>query len=109
MPKEIKRVPILDIKVVGKRRPLNPSKVKVLADSICTIGLKNPITVRVRKSGQIELVAGLHRLASVKSLGQEKIDCVVIKGGKLQRQLWQTAENLHRAGLTPLERAEGIA
>jgi ParB family chromosome partitioning protein len=109
MPKEIKRFRIRDIKVVGKRRPLNPNKVKVIADSMRTIGLKNPITVCVRKGDLVELVAGLHRLEAAKLIGEKRIDCIVIRGGKLQRRLWQNAENLHRAGLTQLQRAEGIA
>jgi ParB family transcriptional regulator, chromosome partitioning protein len=55
------------------------------------------------------LIAGLHRLEAAKSIGHTKIDCIVTKHGSVKRRLWTSAENLFRAGLTPLLRAEAIA
>jgi hypothetical protein len=109
MARKIKRIAIRNINVVGKRRRLNPRKREQIADSIRMMGLQTPITVRIHKDGRIFLVAGLHRLEAMKSLGETEIDCFVSKDGKWGRQLWQDGENLWRVGLTALEKAEAIA
>jgi ParB-like nuclease domain len=54
--------------------------------------------------------SGGHRLAAVKRLGLEYIECFVVENeSDDQARLWEIAENLHRAELTALERAEQIA
>jgi ParB-like chromosome segregation protein Spo0J len=106
---KITLIPIEDIKIRGKRRPINRRKLRTLADSIQAIGLQNPITVRLRKNGDVLLVAGRHRLKAAKMLGHEKVKAIVMEGGKIQRRMWTIAENLHRSGLTKLQRAECIA
>lgn len=103
----IKNFRIADIRVLGHHRPLDKDKVRALADSIKAIGLNTPPTVRKSKKGPI-LIAGRHRLEAVKSLGLSHIDCSVMRGDKIDRQLWRIAENLHRADLTKLQRAENI-
>jgi ParB family chromosome partitioning protein len=105
----IQKFDIKDIKVIGKRRAVTEDKKCRVADSMAKIGLRTPISVRKRDNGEIELVAGLHRLEAAKSLGWKEIDCIVMKGGKIQRQLWTVAENLHRSNLTTLQRAEHVA
>jgi hypothetical protein len=50
------------------------------------------------------LVAGDHRLAAVKSLGWTQIDA-----DETDAWIWQLIENLHRAELTALQRAESVA
>jgi ParB/Sulfiredoxin domain len=101
----IKNFRVADIRVLGKHRPLVKKKVRMLADSIKAIGLNTPPTVRPSKKGPI-LVTGQHRLEAAKSLGWKEIECFVMRGDKIERQLWRIAENLHRAGLTKLQRAE---
>jgi ParB family chromosome partitioning protein len=105
----IQKFGIKDIKVIGERRPVTEDKKCRIADSMAKIGLRTPISVRKRDNGEIELVAGLHRLEAAKSLGWKEIDCIVMKGGKIQRQLWTIAENLHRSDLTTLQHAEHVA
>lgn len=108
--KEIRRCRIDQIKVMtDDRRPLNPRKCNLIAESIRAIGLQSPITVRMRDDEKFALVAGFHRLEAMKLLGEKEIDCFVIKSGKLKRLLWQDGENLWRAPLTALEKAEAIA
>ena len=99
--------PIDQIKV-GERRPVNPEKVKELAESISKIGLWTPLTIR-RVGDDKNLVAGLHRLEAAKCLGWKKVPCVYIKGGTVIARLWEISENLHRAELTVLEEGELIA
>jgi ParB family chromosome partitioning protein len=103
----IKNFRIADIRVLGKHRPLVKDKIRALADSIKTIGLNTPPTVRKSKKGPI-LVTGQHRLKAAKLLGWSHIDCFVMRGDKIDRQLWRIAENLHRGDLTKLQRAEYV-
>jgi ParB family chromosome partitioning protein len=100
-----KNLRIADIRVLGQHRPLVKEKVRMLADSIKAIGLNTPPTVRPSKKGPIH-VTGQHRLEAAKSLGWKEIECFVMRGDKIERQLWRIAENLHRGGLTKLQRAE---
>ena len=72
------------------------------------IGLRTPISVRGR-DGRYLLVTGAHRLAAAKQLGWSRIDCVVIDYDDVQAELWEIAENLHRAEPTVLGRDEQIA
>jgi ParB family chromosome partitioning protein len=72
------------------------------------IGLRTPISVRSSKKG-IQLVAGRHRLEAAKKLGWKRIEAIVMRGDKLDRRIWHHAENLDRADLTALERAEAVA
>ena len=106
------------IDVVKRLRPIDNETVARLAESIRAIGLRTPITVRYfadRKSADgtthdsYVLVAGAHRLAAVKSLGWEKIDCIVVGDDAIDAELWEIAENLHRAELTVLERDTQVA
>ncbi len=102
--KEI-RIRVKDIIIPDNHRPLNKEKLPLIATSMREIGLKTPITVRNSKKGLV-LVTGRHRLEAARSLGWSRISCVVMDSDKVERQLWTIAENLHRAGLTRLQRAE---
>jgi hypothetical protein len=107
MEKRVQRIPVSKIKVIGNHRPLIRDQVKVIADSMARIGLKTPITVRRTKTG-LALITGHHRLEAAKVLGWRHIGCIVTRGDKTQRRLWALAENLHRADLTAVQRAESV-
>lgn len=104
---------------VGRRwRSPSPASVASLAESLQQIGLQSPITVRVVErlerdgkviEGALVLIAGATRLAAAKSLGWERIDCLTIEGDEIDAELWELAENLHRAELTALEQSEQVA
>jgi ParB-like nuclease domain len=105
------------IQVGGRTRALNNERLGTLVQSISTIGLRSPITVRIVPKMMVDgveeedvpaLVAGLHRLEAVKKLGTKSIDCFVEPGSELDSQLWEIDENLCRAELTELERAEHL-
>lgn len=98
------------ITVPSRHRALDKETVERLAKSIAEIGLHTPITVHSVNDGErLDLVAGHHRLAAVKKLGWPKIPCFVIEGDELEAQMWEIAENLHRAELTALERDQHVA
>jgi ParB family chromosome partitioning protein len=98
------------ISVPEGRRPLDVEAVKRLADSIERIGLHTPLTVLSINDGErLDLVAGAHRLAAIKSLAWPSAPCFVIEGDEAEAEMWEIAENLHRADLTALQRDEQIA
>ena len=105
---KVRRIKLADI-VVKDPRELNPTDVAAKAESMTTIGLKTPITVR-KVDGQIELVAGEERFAAAKLLGWEEIDAAFFKGGRTPARIWHHLENLdHSDKFTPLEKAEKLA
>ncbi len=95
------------IKIVDPRRPIDEKKLAALKASIKEIGLQTPITVQVQKKGQIVLVAGWYRLVAMKELGKRAIPCFHYYE-EINTYLWQRAENVCRAELRVLERAERI-
>jgi hypothetical protein len=97
-----------DIVVGDRLRALDRESVERLKESISKIGLKTPISVRSSEQGWT-LVSGRHRLAACIALGMDEIPVVTETGSELEARLWEIAENLHRAELTALERAEHIS
>jgi hypothetical protein len=88
------------------RRAVRKDDVEHLAYSMSKIGLQTPITV----DGQLNLVAGAHRVAAARKLKWKTINCFVSSFESAdQARLWEISENLHRAELTALERSEQIA
>jgi ParB-like chromosome segregation protein Spo0J len=105
----LKDIKIEAIKVEGKRRALNEKELRRLMASMHQDTMRTPITVRTKGKGKVILVAGLHRLEAARRLGWKAIHCFVDDASsELEARWWQIAENLHRAELTALERAEGI-
>ncbi len=118
--RQVEQFSLEAIAVLPGRRKIDPSTVDRLAESIKSIGLRTPITVRlvdgfvdndgVVVDGQPVLVTGAHRLAAIKKLRWDKIECFLFDGDdEVDAQLWEIAENLHRADLSALERSEQVA
>lgn len=115
----VELLPVGDVYVVGKRRALVEKSIAALAESIKRIGLQTPITVRGDANfpdpetgevmGAYVLVAGHHRLEAYRRLGIDRIPAVVRDCDEVDAELWEIAENLHRADLTALERDEQVA
>lgn len=107
-----------DVFVVGKRRDVVPAAVETLKASIERLGLRTPITVRYDENipdpetgeimGGYALVAGRHRMEACKALGWERIPAVVRDCDEVEAELWEIAENLHRADLSKDERDRQI-
>lgn len=95
----------LDAITIGPgHRKTTKAAVKELADSIGTIGLHTPITVRPAKErGRFILVAGRHRMDAHRVLGRDSIEAVVL-ADELEAELWELSENYHRADLTAMQR-----
>lgn len=95
-------VAITDIIVGERARALDEAAVGELAASIQEIGLLHAITLT--EDGR--LIAGLHRLEAVKLLGWDTIPANILDGQ--HAELVEIDENLIRAELTVLERAEHL-
>ena len=73
------RIPMAEIYVPAKRRStLKADKVDALAESIIENGLKLPISVR-KGNGRYVLIEGLHRLEACRALGEDTIDCIIVR------------------------------
>jgi ParB/RepB/Spo0J family partition protein len=105
-------VPLSELEVPDGRRTIDTENVRTLAASMKAIGLQTPITVVPHKVGatsRVVLVAGLHRVEAAKALGWESIPALLMVGGGNDHRRWQIEENLIRADLIALDRAEAIA
>ena len=113
----IEEISVCAIRGTEGRRIVDESSVRALSQSIQNIGLRTPITVRmvdnftdtdgVVVDGQPVLVTGAHRLAAVKSLGWDKVECYVSDDeSEIDAQLWEIDENLCRHELSATEQAE---
>lgn len=103
------KVRLEDIRVGRRRRRLMIPKVEEIAASIERDGLQHPVHVAPRGDGTWLLVAGAHRAVACKRLGHAEIDAYVFDGDAREQAIWEITENLTRAELTPLERADHIA
>ena len=96
------RLRICDIVVVPTRRSVDDHKVRELAESIKEVGLLNPITITPCN----RLIAGAHRLAACRLLGQDEIECTRLDGSVLLLQLAEIDVNLIRNELDSISMGE---
>jgi hypothetical protein len=94
------------IKIPKGYRTIDKGAIRGLMDSIRSVGLQNPITVRRLSDHKCLLVAGGHRLTAFKKLGLTRIPARIVD--KATARIWHISENLHRVELTRLERDEAI-
>ncbi|MGI5818120.1 MAG: DNA methyltransferase [Armatimonadota bacterium] len=102
---ELIQFPIDEVIVGERARALDPAAVESLVESIEAVGLLHAIVLD--EDGH--LIAGLHRLEAGKQLGWSTIPAHIIEGDAEQLELVEIDENLIRAELTVLERAEHLA
>lgn len=102
-------LPLAEIEVPARLRPVDEAYVAVLATSIDDHGLEQPIVVRPVAGGDdvtpYRLVAGAHRLAAVRSLGRAEIPAVVRDLDDDEARIVEIDENLIRRELNILDRA----
>jgi ParB family chromosome partitioning protein len=108
IPSESIEIDPADVVILLGHRQLVPEMVDQLAASLDAIGLLQPIIVRPGEGTLWYLVAGHHRLSAAKKLGWGLIPAIVVSVSDIDAKMAEIAENLHRAELTSLERAEQI-
>ena len=95
---EVRYCDVEMVQIGNRLRTLNPDKVAALAESMDAIGLQQPVTVWRPIDGEVEVVAGAHRVKAACDLGWVWIDCIwADKMTDLDRQLSEIYENLMRA------------
>ena len=73
------RIPIAEIYVPTKRRStFKQARADELAESIMEEGLRLPISVR-KGNGRYVLQEGLHRLEACRALGEDSIECIIVR------------------------------
>ena len=104
---------IQKIQVGNRLRKIRAEAVETLAQSIKELGLLNPILVTpvqedsTPEDGEsYQLIAGYHRLEACKQLGMTEIGVNIVTIGEVEQRLAEIDENLCRAELNQLERAE---
>ena len=101
----------VDLDKISLGNQLRQSNVEHLAeliDSIRKVGLLQPVVVRVTHDGNFQVVSGCRRYSACKALRWRTIPCVVIDTGDKEAFEISLIENLQRASLEPLEKAQAF-
>ncbi|MFZ0698423.1 MAG: ParB/RepB/Spo0J family partition protein [Nitrososphaeraceae archaeon] len=101
----------VDLDKISLGNQLRQSNVEHLAeliDSIRKVGLLQPVLVRVTHDGNFQVVSGCRRYSACKALRWRTIPCVVIDTGDKEAFEISLIENLQRASLEPLEKAQAF-
>ena len=100
----IAAVTVLNPRVRGKRG------FRELVASIAALGLKKPVTVRLRPDGQgYDLVCGQGRLEALKELGETEVPAIIIEAEEEDCFVMSLVENLARRQHTSMELMRSIA
>lgn len=93
------------------RRAFDEHELATLAQSIKSAGLIQPIVVRpssVAGEAPYELIAGERRWRAAQIAGLARIPAIISNADDAQAAEWALIENLHRADLRPMERADAV-
>ena len=91
------------------RKTFEREALEVLADSIATYGVLQPIIVResIAAEGTYEIIAGERRWRAAKMAGLSEIPAVIFTGDDLKVAQVALIENIQREDLNPVEEAMG--
>ena len=91
------------------RKTFEREALEVLADSIATYGVLQPIIVResIAMEGTYEIIAGERRWRAAKMAGLSEIPAVIFTGDDLKAAQVALIENVQRENLNPVEEAMG--
>jgi hypothetical protein len=107
---EIIAVPVIDIDVGKRLRPVDPVWATALGQVMAAEGQKTPIEVcRLPGKRGYTLVAGAHRLEGGRLQHWDTIEARVVGADALERRAREVSENLWRKGLGPIDRAAFVA
>jgi ParB family chromosome partitioning protein len=100
---EVRELPVASIAVLNPRVRSKRGFTELVM-SVASVGLKKPITVRVRPGGNgYDLVCGQGRLEAFIELGQANIPAIVIEASDEECYVRSLVENLARRQHKPLE------
>ena len=90
------------------RKDFAEAELMQLAESIRQQGILQPLVVSLAKPGSktpYVLIAGERRLRAARQAGLDAVPCVVREASRQQTLEWALVENIQRADLNPVERA----
>lgn len=90
------------------RKRFDEAALEGLAASIRASGVMQPIVVRPGAAGTYELVAGERRWRAAALAGLERVPALVRRLDDATAAEWSLVENVQRADLGPMERAEAL-
>ena len=90
------------------RKSFDQYELKLLADSIQSSGIIQPLAVRKSIDGKYEIIAGERRYLAAKMVGLRRIPCVLHNTDEKTAAIYDIMENLQRQDLTIFEEAEAI-
>ncbi len=90
------------------RKNFDEYELKLLADSIQSSGIIQPLVVRKSIDGKYEIIAGERRFIAAKNVGLRRIPCVLHNTDDKTAAIYAIMENLQRQDLTFFEEAEAI-
>ena len=103
------QVPVDQIRLNPRqpRKDFDPDELAALQQSLASHGLLQPIVVRQTADGY-ELIAGERRLRAARECGWRQIPVHVVDHNEQQSFEASLVENLQRADLNPIEKAQGF-
>lgn len=102
-------VELIERSSVQPREIFSERELAELTDSIRSVGVIQPLTVRYRGGGMYELIAGERRLVASKRAGLETVPCMIMNVETNQAAVLALVENMQRKDLNFFEEARGIA
>lgn len=90
------------------RKIFDEYELKLLADSIQSSGIIQPLVVRKSIDGKYEIIAGERRFIAAKNVGLRRIPCILHNTDDKTAAIYAIMENLQRQDLTFFEEAEAI-
>lgn len=92
------------------RRAFDDGEINQLADTIKEHGVTSPLMVIAsqKELGKFEVISGERRLRAAKSIGLEKVPCIIIKDGERAEEI-ALIENIQRMDLHPIELAQALS
>lgn len=99
-----------DIKILDNqpRKYFDEYELKLLADSIASNGIIQPLSVRRSQDGKYEIIAGERRYKAAVMAGLRRIPCILHKADRKTVTVYSVVENLQRSNLTVFEQAEAL-
>ena len=89
------------------RKRFDPEALEMLAESIRTYGLIQPITVRPLDSGFYQIIAGERRWRASRMAGLKEVPVRILTADEQRAMEMALVENLQREDLNPIEEALG--
>lgn len=104
-----RRVPLSSVSApeAPLRHAMERGSLEELARSIATVGLLQPLTVKIVAEGY-EVIAGHRRLTACRMLGLAEVEVIVREDDAKTEAAVMLVENIQRNDLTPIEEARAL-